>query len=99
MSGMTCSYAGKFFLLDFAKTSGGYEPIGFPLQLSEASHIIKMALTGESRPPSSFPLADEIVFFEDSMLMQTIANIISYATKSYAYVKSYNDTKHKATTP
>ncbi|KAK6816057.1 hypothetical protein RU639_009245 [Aspergillus parasiticus] len=95
MSGMTCSYAGKFFLLDFAKTSGGYEPIGFPLQLSEASHIIKMALTGESRPSSSFPLADEIVFFEDSVLMQTIANIISYATKSYAYVKSYNDTKHK----
>ncbi|KOC09788.1 hypothetical protein AFLA70_100g002181 [Aspergillus flavus AF70] len=95
MSGMTCSYAEKYFLLDFAKTSGGYEPIGFPLQLSEASHIIKMALAGESRPSSSSPLADEIVFFEDSVLMQTIANIISYATRSYAYVKSYNDTKHK----
>ncbi|GAB1205503.1 hypothetical protein APSETT445_004179 [Aspergillus pseudonomiae] len=92
---MTCRYAGKFFLIDFAKTSGGYEPIGFPLQLSEASHILKMVLTGEGRPSSSSPLSDEVIFFEDSVLMQTIASIISFATKSYAYVKSYNDTKHK----
>ncbi|KAB8255109.1 hypothetical protein BDV32DRAFT_142312 [Aspergillus pseudonomiae] len=90
-----CRYAGKFFLIDFAKTSGGYEPIGFPLQLSEASHILKMVLTGEGRPSSSSPLSDEVIFFEDSVLMQTIASIISFATKSYAYVKSYNDTKHK----
>ncbi|KAE8360011.1 hypothetical protein BDV27DRAFT_162075 [Aspergillus caelatus] len=92
-----CPCAGKFFLLDFAKTSSGYEPIGFPLQLSEASHILKMVLTGENRPSpsSSSRISDEVVFFEDSVLMQTIANIISYATKSYAYVKSYNDTKHK----
>ncbi|KAE8133155.1 hypothetical protein BDV38DRAFT_287016 [Aspergillus pseudotamarii] len=95
MSGMTCPYTGKFFLLDFAKTSSGYEPIGFPLQLSEASHILKIVLTGENRPSSSSRISDEVVFFEDSLLMQTIANIISYATKSYAYVKSYNDTKHK----
>ncbi|KAF5859327.1 hypothetical protein ETB97_002989 [Aspergillus alliaceus] len=81
----------KFFVLDFMKTNDGYEPTGFPLQLSEASHIIKMIFAEEGiSVPQSSPFS-EVVFFEDSVLMQTIACIMQFATKNYAYVKSYND--------
>ncbi|KAE8349316.1 hypothetical protein BDV28DRAFT_152003 [Aspergillus coremiiformis] len=92
---MICSNDKKFFVLDFIKTGEGYQPVGAPLQLSESSHIMKMifAEEGISVPPSS-PLS-EVIFFEDSVLMQAIARILAFAKKSYAYVKSYNDKKYK----